>query len=427
MKKIITLSAIVIMLSFSVFGQTKKSALFLGNSYTYVNNLPQMIADVAASVGDTLLFDSNTPGGYTFQGHSTNTTSLGKIMLGNWDFVMLQEQSQLPSFPINQVLTDVFPYAHILDNIINVYNPCVETMFYMTWGRKNGDASNCSFWPPVCTYEGMDSLLDLRYKMMADSNNAVVSPVGAVWKNIRQNYPNIELYQSDESHPSLAGSYAAACCFYASIFRKNPLLITNDYTLPATDAANIRTAVKTVVYDSLASWHIGEFDPSAQFSFVASTGNLVTFNNLSTNATSYSWNFGDGTTATSTNPTHTYAMSGNYTVSLIAYYCNYSDTITQVIYVTGTTEINDSYHIENSIQLYPNPFTTETTISYNGNVFKNATLTLFNTYGQTIKQLEHLNGPAIILQRENLPCGLYFFRLSEETKIFKAGKLVIGE
>lgn len=78
-----------------------KRALFLGNSYTGVNNLPQMIADVTTSTGDTLIFGSNTPGGYTLQGHSTNATSLAKIAVGNWDYVVLQEQSQNPSFPIS--------------------------------------------------------------------------------------------------------------------------------------------------------------------------------------------------------------------------------------------------------------------------------------------------------------------------------------
>lgn len=72
----------------------------------------------------------------------------------------------------------------------------------------------------MCTYAGMDSLLHLRYMMMAEDNHAVVSPVGAVWNYIRANFPLIELYSPDESHPSVAGSYAAACCFYTSIFRK---------------------------------------------------------------------------------------------------------------------------------------------------------------------------------------------------------------
>ena len=210
-----------------------------------------MVADVALSVGDTLIFDSNTPGGYTLEAHSTNITSLNKIKAGNWDYVVLQEQSQRPSLPIEEVMADVFPYAHILDSIINATNSCGETVFYMTWGRKNGDASNCNIWPPVCTYQGMDSLLNLRYRMLADSNDAILSPVGAVWHYIRDQYPTIELYQQDESHPSVAGSYAAACSFYSALFRKDPIQVTFNPSLPLTDAANIRTAAKLIVYDSL--------------------------------------------------------------------------------------------------------------------------------------------------------------------------------
>ena len=83
-----------------------KHVLFLGNSYTYVNNLPQMLADMALSTGDTLIFDSNLPGGYTLNGHSTNPTSQPKILQGGFDYVVLQEKSQLPAFPLNQVMTD---------------------------------------------------------------------------------------------------------------------------------------------------------------------------------------------------------------------------------------------------------------------------------------------------------------------------------
>ena len=235
-----SISLIAFLISVGCYAQDTYRALFLGNSYTYVNNLPQMITDMATSTGDVFIYDSNAPGGYTLQGHSSNATSLAKIAIGNWDYVVLQEQSQLPSFPISQVQTDVFPFAKMLDSTINADNPCVETVFYMTWGRKNGDASNCASWPPVCTYAGMDSLLDLRYRMMADSNNAIVSPVGRVWNYVRQLYPSLELYQPDESHPSVAGTYVAACTFYTVMFRKDPTDITFNSTLTPTDAANIR-------------------------------------------------------------------------------------------------------------------------------------------------------------------------------------------
>jgi len=81
-------------------------------------------------------------------------------------------------------------------------------------------------WPPVCTYEGMDDLLRERYLEMGEMNEAVVSPVGAVWRHLRENNPDVQLYANDGSHPSPEGSYAAACAFFSVLFRENPTLIT---------------------------------------------------------------------------------------------------------------------------------------------------------------------------------------------------------
>ncbi len=310
-----------------------KKVLFIGNSYIYVNDLPALLAATAQSTGDSVIYDNNCIGGYTLQLHSTNATTLQKINQGDFDFVVLQEQSQLPSFPISQVQSSVYPYATTLDSLINVANPCTETVFYMTWGRKNGDASNCPNWPPVCTYSGMDSLLRLRYMQMADNNYAIISPVGAVWRNIRNNYPNIELYNADESHPSLAGSYAAACTFYSVLFRKDPSQISFISTLDSTDASNIRNAAKLVAFDSLSFWNVGKYDASADFNY--STNNLIaSFTNLSTNYDSLTWNFGDGSISNSTNPIHNYLQSGNYQITLYAYKCGLKDTITQTISIT---------------------------------------------------------------------------------------------
>jgi hypothetical protein len=254
--------AFLLLFSIHIKADTKR-ALFLGNSYTYVNDLPQMIADVAKSTGDTLLFDSNTPGGQSLGGHLADPVSINKIKAGGFDFVMLQEQSMRPSFPDDWVIGDFLLNAYRLDSVINLYNPCGETMFYMTWGYRDGNPGYCSaypWWPYECTYEAMDSLTNLRYCMAADSNDGVVSPVGAVRHYLRDHYPSIELYDSDGSHPSLAGTYAAACCFNTAIFRTDPYLVT---FAPALDAATInavKEATKAIVFDSLLKWHIGEYD-----------------------------------------------------------------------------------------------------------------------------------------------------------------------
>lgn len=408
------ITAFCIFISSLVIAQNQtKHVLFLGNSYTYVNNLPQMFADVALSTSDTVVFDSNAPGGYTLQLHSTNATSISKINSGGWDYIVLQEQSQLPSFPISQVETDVFPYAHFLDSVINLYNPCVETAFYMTWGRKNGDATNCSFWPPVCTYDGMDSLLNLRYRMMADSNAAILSPVGAVWNYIRKNNPNIELYSADESHPSLAGTYAAACCFYATIFRKDPTLISFNSSLTAAYADSIKLAAKLIVYDSLLNWHIGAYDPIADFNFNTNS-TQVSFINTSTNAISYTWDFGDGNSSTLINPVHTYSGSGIYPVKLTAEKCGVSSTFNQNINinVSGVSNLD-----ENKVtwSIYPNPFSS--TLSIKHNLKGQITFEILNLTGRRIRSATLMTGNEK-LDIASLKRGLYFFR------IFKDGHLI---
>lgn len=237
--------------------QTVKTALFLGNSYTAYNNLPMMVSTIATSQGNTLTYDSNTPGGYTLNGHSTNATSIAKINSANWDYVILQEQSQIPSFPQPQVATDCYPYADSLNRIIKENDSCTVTMFYMTWGRKNGDATNCPGWPPVCTYDGMQAQLRESYVNMMNFHNAELGPVGAAWKYTRDNNPGIELYTPDNSHPSIHGSYLAACVFYAAIFEDSPIGSAHPGTITAADALILQQNAHAVVMDSLSTWNIG--------------------------------------------------------------------------------------------------------------------------------------------------------------------------
>lgn len=422
------LKSVILPLSlFCLFLNTKAvtyHVLFLGNSYTYVNDLPQLVADVALSNGDTVIFDSYTPGGYTLQNHFNDASSLAKIALGGWDFVVLQEQSQLPSFPIGQVQISVYPFAHALDSVIDLYNPCAETMFYMTWGRKNGDASNCSSWPPVCTYEGMDSLLNLRYRTMAFDNNATVSAVGAVWNNIRQNDTTIELYQTDESHPSLAGSYAAACSFYSSIFRKDPTTISYSALLDSTKAASIRNAAKVVVFDAMNLWYIGAYDPKSDYAYVNSGINAVTFQNNSINATDYLWDFNDGSTSITPNPTHIFSAPGLYDISLISNNCNHSDTVVNSVTVLNTG-INENA-ITSDFAIFPNPATDIIKIQ---TLNENNLLThieLKNTLGETVfsKKIEYAVN--FNIDTQGLPKGYYFLIITSKNNSLKSFPLVLN-
>ena len=80
----------------------------------------------------------------------------------------------------------------------------------------------------------------------------------------------------------------------------------------------------------------------------------------------------------------------------------------------------------NNITIYPNPFSTQTTIRP-GKLLKNATLTVNNCLGQTVKQIKNISGQTVTLHRDNLPSGLYFVWLTEENRTIAAGKLVITD
>tara|TARA_B100001250_G_scaffold413839_1_gene449413 strand:+ start:1063 stop:2082 length:1020 start_codon:yes stop_codon:yes gene_type:complete len=254
---------LILIVPFLSFPQTDSlNILFIGNSYTASNNLPSMVSVIANSMGDYAYTESSLIGGATLQTHVNNPSSNNLIMSGDWDYVVLQEQSQYPSFPLWQVEQDVFPYATQLNQLINDYNDCGQTIFFMTWGRENGDTNNCPNWPPVCTYEGMDDLLHERYMIMANDNGAFVSPVGAVWRYIRDAEYDLDLYISDGSHPSFLGSYVAGICFYTVIFQKNPLSIpwNEEWNISEYDTEIIHQAVKVVVYDNLEDWNITSND-----------------------------------------------------------------------------------------------------------------------------------------------------------------------
>jgi len=306
---------ILLLIPFIGFAQLKKEVLFVGNSYTYVNDLPNLVKQIALSFGDTLLYESSTPGGSSFSAHSTNTQTLSKINQQQWDYVVLQAQSQEPSLSPGYVNANVLPAAQILIDAIESNSLCIEPLFFMTWGRKFGDASNCVPYPPVCTYLGMQERLRTRYLDMSFTDNASCSPVGMAWKKSIAQNPSLELYSPDESHPSIYGSYLAACTFYATIFKKSA--VGSTYWPNAIDSAtaySLQQIGSSTVLDSLGVWNIF----SADFTY-NQIGDSVSFSNQSSNYESVLWDFGDGQTSTLESPTHVYTLNGSYTVTLTAF------------------------------------------------------------------------------------------------------------
>lgn len=332
---------ILVFVAFQSVNAQQTSVLFLGNSYT-ASSLPTAFYNLALAGGDTIYRESNTPGGYTLNQHSTNATSLSKIASRNWDFVVMQEQSQLPSFSDGQVASQVYPYAAILVDSIKSNYECTEPVFYMTWGRRDGDQSNCANFPPICTYEGMQERLRNAYLQMTLDNDATVAPCGAAWQQmaITNNSFFTGLYTGDGSHPSAWGVYLNACVFYATILRKSPVGLDYYSSIGETDAVVLQQLAEDIVLDSLSTWNIGHADPVADGDFTFN-GTGFEFTNSSTNAEDHHWDFGDGMTSDSANPIHVYSNTAVYEVMYVASSFCTSDTTYFSVDVATFLDVKD--------------------------------------------------------------------------------------
>jgi hypothetical protein len=319
MKKLIVSLFLPLCLTLSSNGQTKK-VLFLGNSFTSENNLPSMIASIAQSAGDTLLYDSRLVGGYSLLDHASDPISLGAIQADNWDYIILQEQSQRPAFVTPHSFQDgLFAVAALAEE----HAPCAQLSTYMTWGYKNGDAVNCPSNPMVCTYEGMQGLIFNRYLELSRPIDAEVTAVGKVWEYIRTTLPSIELYQPDERHPSVIGTYLASVCFYTTLFRADPTLISENMGIDPGTASLIRSAAKSIIFDHFEDWYVGTYIPNSYFTYDMGPGEReIRIDNTSHSLRdSIVWDFGDGNFSNILRPTHTYATDGTYTITLTTFLC----------------------------------------------------------------------------------------------------------
>ncbi|PLW95297.1 MAG: hypothetical protein C0593_14410 [Marinilabiliales bacterium] len=243
----------IVIFSFTGINAQTTRVLFLGNSYTYVNNLDQMVKDFALAMGDTLEVQRNTPGGYTLGhpdgGHLYNETSLSMIAEGGWDYVVLQDQSQFPTIPFFRDNYS-YPAAIELAELIREASPDASPVFFMTWGRKFGGQQciqdYCS--ADFVDFFHMQDTLAASYNHMAESVDGLCAPVGNAWGAAISDGDPINLFSADNSHPSLAGTYLAACTFYATLTGNSPEGCTYNAGLDGDIALFLQQKADSVVF-----------------------------------------------------------------------------------------------------------------------------------------------------------------------------------
>jgi hypothetical protein len=189
--------------------------LFIGNSYTYFNDLPDMVSNLARYRNQcTVQTRMVAPGGWRLKDHWEKGIARQLLDAEKWNFVVLQEQSTLGmNYWVegkDHVNSDaVFrPYAEKWAAAVQAKG--AMPVFFLTWAEKNAPEDQ--------------SALSYAYARAAKETRSLLAPVGLAWEAVRRDQPQIGLfYEGHGSHPSPAGSYLAACVFYAAIFHQNPL------------------------------------------------------------------------------------------------------------------------------------------------------------------------------------------------------------
>ena len=178
--------------------------LFVGNSYTSRNNLPRLVADLAATASfpREVQFDAIVAGGASLKRHWNAGRVHAALASARWDYVVLQEQSTLP-----------FKNPLRYHESVRLFHPEIvrngaKSALYLTWSRRQTPERQAEITRAV--------------KDIATETGALVVPVGLAWHRVLQQAPGTELYVDDGSHPSVAGSYLAACVFLVALFGQYP-------------------------------------------------------------------------------------------------------------------------------------------------------------------------------------------------------------
>ncbi len=102
----------------------------------------------------------------------------------------------------------------------------------------------------------MQFQVDIGYLGIAQELSARVAPVGYAWLLAMDQNPQLDLWQADGSHPSVQGTYLAACVFYAVIFRQSPDGLSYQAGLPKNTATFIQKISGSTVLNDPAQWHL---------------------------------------------------------------------------------------------------------------------------------------------------------------------------
>jgi hypothetical protein len=184
-------------------GDAPLKVLFIGNSFTARNDLPGLLAQLAAARDKGLEHRLISAGGASLRAHWNAGGAVKAIQGGQYELVVLQEQSTLPVKNARRMHENV----RLFDQAIRAVG--AKTVLYMTWARRHAPDSQ-------------QAITD-AYTSIGRELGAAVVPVGLAWERFLRTHHQPLLHDREQSHPTLAGSYLAACVFLAVLFKKSPV------------------------------------------------------------------------------------------------------------------------------------------------------------------------------------------------------------
>lgn len=170
--------------------------------------MPGLIAQMAEARGRTLQHRLIQSGGASLRMHWNKGEAQKAIEQTRYDYVVLQEQSTLP---VKNTLR-FHENVRLFDEVIKASG--AMTALYQTWARQNAPETQAA--------------ITNAYTTIGEEIGATVIPVGIAWQSFLNQHKQPVLHDKDQSHPTLAGSYLAACVFFAVLFGESPIGIAYD-------------------------------------------------------------------------------------------------------------------------------------------------------------------------------------------------------
>ncbi len=255
--------------------------LIFGNSYTSNNQLTNHIENTLNQAGHNPNVEAKTSGGATLDWHRDqveNNNSDWDISLDEpRDYIILQDQSQVPGFPVNsQYWQNSLSGAQTIDSRNEMKGG--DTIFFMTWGYRNGDGNNAFRYPDFPT---MQNHLKNGYEMYVENTSTeerptFIAPVGLAFLQIYEQIeddggdPTLDgtsfsnLYSADDSHPSIEGTYLATCVFFATITGDSPVGLSTISGVSDSRAQELQQVAANTVFnetpDYLYPWQFDKKD-----------------------------------------------------------------------------------------------------------------------------------------------------------------------